>query len=80
LSSYRRTIDDFERRLRERESNPLEIARRLFDADVEQRRAKIGSFEDKYGIKIRPRDSLNDIVGGLELKEKKKKKKDEASS
>jgi parallel beta-helix repeat protein len=73
LSLYRKRIEEFERRLRERELSPLEVARRFFSADVERRSVKIGKFEEKYGVKIRPRDSLEDILRVLESKQKEKK-------
>jgi parallel beta-helix repeat protein len=80
LGAYRRTVEDVERRLRERERSPLEVARRLFGADVERRSVKIGKFEEKYGIKIRPRESLDDIFRGLEKKDKERGEKDEVNS
>jgi parallel beta-helix repeat protein len=81
LGSYRKTIDEFEKRLREKETSPLETARKLFDADVEERSLKIGKFEEKYGVRIRPRDSLEDVFRGLDLKKKEKEeKKDEVNS
>lgn len=73
LSLYKKRIEEFERRLRERELSPLEVARRFFNADVERRSVKIGRFEEKYGVKIRPRDSLEDILRVLESKQKEKK-------
>jgi parallel beta-helix repeat protein len=80
LGSYRKTIEEVERKLREREFSPLEVARRQFGADVERRSLKIGKFEEKYGIKIRPRESLDDIFRGLKKKEEKGEEKDEVNS
>jgi parallel beta-helix repeat protein len=80
LGSYRKTIDEFERKLREKESSPLEEARRLFNVDVAERSVKIGKFEEKYGVKIRPRDSLEDIFKALESKKRERKEKDEVNS
>jgi len=51
--------------------NPLEIARILFMDDVEKRGSKIEEFEKKHGIKIRPRNTLEDVLKDLEKKEKK---------
>jgi parallel beta-helix repeat protein len=80
LGSYRKTIEEVERKLREREFSPLEVARRQFGADVERRSLKIGKFEEKYGIRIRPRESLDDIFRGLKKKEEKEEEKDEVNS
>jgi parallel beta-helix repeat protein len=80
LGSYRKTIEEVERKLKERESSPLEVARRQFGADVERRSLKIGKFEEKYGIKIRPRESLDDIFRGLKKKEEKEEEKDVVNS
>jgi parallel beta-helix repeat protein len=80
LGSYKRTIEEVEKKLKEKEQSPLGVARRLFGADVERRSAKIGKFEEKYGVKIRPRESLDDIFKGLEKKEKERKQKDEVNS
>jgi hypothetical protein len=76
LGSYRRTIEEVERKLTERETTPLEVARRLFSSDVEKRSVKIGKFEEKYGVKIRPRESLDDVFRGLDLKKKENKAKE----
>jgi parallel beta-helix repeat protein len=73
LGSYRRTIEEVERKLKEREFSPLELARRQFGADVERRSVKIGKFEEKYGIRIRPRESLDDIFRRLKKKEEDEK-------
>jgi parallel beta-helix repeat protein len=70
LTAYRRTVEEVERKLRERESSPLEVARRKFSSDVERRSVKIGEFEEKYGVKIRPRESLDAIFRVLEKKNK----------
>jgi len=51
--------------------NPLEIARILFMDDVEKRGVKIEEFEKKHGIKIRPRNTLGDVLKDLEKKDKK---------
>jgi len=51
--------------------NPLEIARILFMDDVEKRGVKIKEFEKKHGIKIRPRNTLEDVL--KDLREEKEK-------
>jgi len=43
-------------------------------ADVERRGVKIGKFEEKYGVKIRPRNTLEDALRSMELKEERKVK------
>jgi parallel beta-helix repeat protein len=48
--------------------NPLDIARILFMSDVEKRGAKIEEFEKKHGVKIRPRDSIEEVLESLEKK------------
>jgi hypothetical protein len=40
----------------------------LFETDVKRRGEKIREFEKKYGVKIRPRDNLQDVVGSFEKK------------
>jgi hypothetical protein len=71
--NYRRKIAE-QRKLLQAYS-PLVIAQTLFETDVERRGAKIREFETKYGVKIRPRDKLQDIIGSLE-----KRKKDQEES
>jgi len=39
--------------------------------DVEKRAVKIEEFQKKHGIKIRPRNTLEDVLKDLEKKEKK---------
>ena len=63
---YRRKIAE-QRKLLQAYS-PLVIAQALFETDVERRRVKIEEFEKKYGVKIRPRDNLQDVVGSFEKK------------
>jgi parallel beta-helix repeat protein len=78
LGSYRETIEEFEKKLEEKESSPMEVARRLFSADVKERGARISRFEEKYGVKIRPRNSLEDVF--KRLKRRKDDEKDEVNS
>lgn len=53
--------------------NPLEIANVLFKTDVERRRMKIGKFEEKYGVKIRPHDTLEDVIMKIRMEKKVKR-------
>ncbi|MGA2768865.1 MAG: NosD domain-containing protein [Candidatus Bathyarchaeia archaeon] len=48
-----------------------EVARRQFEADVQRRKGKIEDFQSKYGIEVRPRDTLEDVIKNLELKKKR---------
>jgi hypothetical protein len=50
------------------------IAEALFKADIERRGLKIKEFERKYGVKIQPRSTLEDVIRTLEAKEKEEKK------
>ena len=68
---YRRKIAD-QRKLLQAYS-PLVIAQALFETDVERRGQKIREFEKKYGVKIRPRDKLQDVIGSLEKKKDQEK-------
>lgn len=52
------------RRLLE-EYSPFRIAQQLFSEDVKRRKSKIRDFESKYGIKVRPKESLNEILKKL---------------
>jgi len=49
----------------------LDVARSKFEADIERRKGKIQSFEHKYGVTIRPRATLEDVIKSLEIKKKK---------
>jgi parallel beta-helix repeat protein len=51
--------------------NPLDKARTLFKLDVESRSDKIGKFESKYGVKIQPRNTLEEVLKNLEKERKK---------
>ena len=66
----KKVIDIYEGELRR--MSPLEIARALFQADVERRGEKIAKFEEKYGVKVQPRSTLEDIIRSLEVKKKVK--------
>jgi len=54
--------------------SPLEVAQALFELDVKKRGEKIEGFEEKYGVKIRPRASLEDIIESLKSREKRRKR------
>jgi len=51
--------------------SPLDVARALFELDVRKRGEKIERFEEKYGVKIRPRASLEDIIESLKSRKKR---------
>jgi len=53
--------------------SPLEVAQALFELDVKKRGEKIERFEEKYGVKIRPRGSLEDIIKSLKSKKKRRR-------
>jgi len=53
--------------------SPFVIAEALFKADIERRGLKIKEFEKKYGVKIQPRSTLEDIIRSLETKEGRNK-------
>lgn len=55
------------------EYSPFVIAEALFKADIERRGLKIKEFEKKYGVKIQPRSTLEDVIRSLEAKEKEEK-------
>jgi nitrous oxidase accessory protein len=54
-------------------ANPLLIAKELFTADVTSRHTKIKKFEEKYGVKIQPRSSFEDIIKNIKTKQKENK-------
>lgn len=49
---------------------PFMVAEALFNADLERRGMKIKEFETKYGVKIQPRSTLEDVIRSLEKKQK----------
>jgi nitrous oxidase accessory protein len=63
---YRRKIAEQSKLLQA--YSPHFIAQMLFETDVKRRGEKIREFEKKYGVKIRPRDNLQDVVGSFEKK------------
>jgi parallel beta-helix repeat protein len=56
-----------------RDYSPFVIAEALFKADIDRRGLKIREFEKKYGVKIQPRGTLEDVMRSLETKEKEEK-------
>jgi len=72
FNRQKRLLERYERELKR--LSPLETARILFKADVERREATIGRFEEKYGVKVRPRRTLEDAIKSLELKKKEDEK------
>jgi parallel beta-helix repeat protein len=48
---------------------PFMVAEALFNADLERRGMKIKEFEAKYGVKIQPRSTLEDVIRSLEKKQ-----------
>jgi parallel beta-helix repeat protein len=55
--------------------SPFVIAEALFKADIERRGIKIKEFEKKYGVRIQPRTTLEDVIRSLEAKEEEEKKR-----
>jgi len=68
---YRRKIVEQRRLLQA--CNPLVVAQALFETDVERRDPKIREFEKKYGVKIQPRNTLQNVIGSFEKKENDEK-------
>lgn len=66
---YRRAIERQKKLLRL--YSPLGIARALFEEDVKRRKAKIKRFEEKYGLRIKPRESLEEVIRRLREAEEK---------
>ena len=64
---YQRTIGRQKRLLQL--YSPLGIARSLFEEDVKRRRTKIKRFEEKYGLRIKTRESLEDVIRRLREEE-----------
>jgi hypothetical protein len=49
---------------------PFMVAEALFNADIERRGMKIKEFEAKYGVRIQPRSTLEDVLKSLETRKK----------
>lgn len=54
--------------------SPFVIAEALFKADIERRGLKIRDFEKKYGVRIQPRSTLEEVIRSFEAKEEEKKR------
>jgi parallel beta-helix repeat protein len=65
---YRRKVAEQSRILQA--YGPFMVAEALFNADIERRGMKIKEFETKYGVKIQPRSTLEDVIRSLEKKQK----------
>jgi parallel beta-helix repeat protein len=74
LNQQKKLIEEYEFQLRKRFRNHLEAAQNLFEADVKRRKPKVKIFEKKYNMKIRPRDSFEEVTGISELKKDRKRK------
>jgi nitrous oxidase accessory protein len=51
--------------------SPLEVAGALLELDIKKRGEKIEKFQEKYGYKIRPRGSLEEIIKSLKSKKER---------
>jgi parallel beta-helix repeat protein len=74
--NYRRKAEE-QKKIAEKYKSELErvslidTARAQFEADAKRRKEKIRKFQNKYGVTVRPRDTLEDIITSLELKKEK---------
>lgn len=74
--NYRRKSEE-QKKIAEKYKSELErvslidTARAQFEADAQRRKEKIRKFQNKYGVTVRPRDTLEDIITSLELKKEK---------
>jgi parallel beta-helix repeat protein len=69
---YRRKVAEQSRILQA--YGPFMVAEALFNADIERRGMKIKEFETKYGVKIQPRSTLEDVIRSLEKKQKEEER------
>lgn len=51
---------------------PLELGQFLFEMDIRRREGKIKRFEEKYGFRVQPRSSLEEIIRSLKSRKKRK--------
>jgi parallel beta-helix repeat protein len=72
INRQKRLIQLYEEKLQK--AHPIVIARELFTADVESRKPKIEKFEAKYGLKIQPRSTFEEIIKGIKSRQKESKK------
>jgi len=52
---------------------PLELGKFLFEMDIRRREGKIKRFEEKYGFRVQPRSSLEEIIRSLKSRKKRKR-------
>ena len=52
---------------------PLELGQFLFEMDIRRREGKIKRFEQKYGFRVQPRSSLDEIIRSLKSRKKEKR-------
>lgn len=52
---------------------PLELGQFLFEMDIRRREGKIKRFEEKYGFRVQPRSSLEEIIRSLKSRKKRKR-------
>jgi len=75
---YRRIVNKQKSLIRTYEEKlqkaPFAIASELFRSDVARRGLKIAKFEEKYGVKVRPRNSFGDIIRSIRSKKRKSEK------
>jgi parallel beta-helix repeat protein len=64
---YRRKVSEQTRILQA--YSPFMVAEALFTADIERRGMKIKEFEEKYGVKIEPRSTLEEVLRSMEKKQ-----------
>jgi parallel beta-helix repeat protein len=69
--SFRQQKELTEKYRKETEHSRLSVARSQFDTDVRRREGKIDDFTRKYGITIRPKNTLEEVIESLDLKKKK---------
>lgn len=70
INKQQNLIQAYEEKLRK--TSHLAIASTLFKEDVKKRKNKIAQFEKKYGMKIKPRNSIDNIIKSIKAKEKRK--------
>ena len=73
-SEQKKIIAAYELELKIYVREHLNTARALFENDVKRRKAKIKRFETKYNVKIRSRNSFEDVLRGMKFKKKEEEK------
>jgi len=64
----KKVIESYKNELRRR--SPFQIARILFKGDAERLEKKIKRFEHKYGVKVQPSRTLEELLKSLKLEKK----------